>query len=393
LARKDQDAAIERLPRLIRTRQLSDAQASPYVLSLALALSWSRRDEASSYFDRVSVADMSETAHEWRVRAALWAGNWDRARQSILSMPETLRNQARWRYWLARADAQLNDADAARTLYQGLVAADDNYYAAMAAARLSVGYVPHAQSLNVDAAATQALLKLAGMQRARELVAVQLRNEATAEWNQVFVNLQPAEQLAAAQLAHDWFWYDQAVATTAKLGLYNDYEFLYPQPYDFEVKAAAKLSGLSSDLIYGVMRQETLFRPDARSTANARGLLQLLPETARITARKFKLPVPSADDLYVPTTNVPLGALHLKTVIDDSDGQIMLALAAYNAGPAAARRWLQAQPMEPDIWVENIPYNETRNYVQKVLWHSLVFNWLRTGKPVDTQSWLTLIHS
>jgi soluble lytic murein transglycosylase len=183
------------------------------------------------------------------------------------------------------------------------------------------------------------------------------------------------------------------VATTAKLGLYNDYEFLYPQPYDFEVKAAAKLSGLSSDLIYGVMRQETLFRPDARSTANARGLLQLLPETARITARKFKLPVPSADDLYVPTTNVPLGALHLKTVIDDSDGQIMLALAAYNAGPAAARRWLQAQPMEPDIWVENIPYNETRNYVQKVLWHSLVFNWLRTGKPVDTQSWLTPIHS
>jgi soluble lytic murein transglycosylase len=226
------------------------------------------------------------------------------------------------------------------------------------------------------------------MQRTRELVAVQLRNEATAEWNQVLVSLQPVEQLAAAQLAHDWAWYDQAVATTAKLGLYNDYEFLYPQPYDPEVNAAASSSALPADLIYGVMRQETLFRADAQSGANARGLLQLLPQTARITARKFNLPVPTADDLYKPAINVPLGAVYLKSLVDGFDGQIPLALASYNAGPAAVRRWLPSQPMATDVWIENVPFNETRAYVQKVLWHSLVFNWLRTGKPVDTQSWL-----
>jgi len=391
LARKDQDAAIERLPRLIRARQLNDVQASPYVLNLALALSWSRRDEAANYFARVNAADMNETAHEWRVRTALWSDDWQHAKQFILAMPESLRNQARWRYWLARADSQLNDADAARTLYQGLVAADDNYYAAMAAARLGMSYVPHPQALNINPSSLQAVLKLDGMQRVRELLMVQLRNEATLEWNLVFVNLQPAEQLAAAQLAHDWNWYDQAVAATAKLGLYNDYQFLYPQPYDPEVNAAAKLSGLSTDLIYGVMRQETLFRADAVSSANARGLLQLVPETARITARKLRLPVPSADDLFNPAVNVPLGAMNLKSLIDDYAGQVTLALASYNAGPAAMRRWLPAQAMEPDIWIENIPYNETRNYVQKVLWHSLVFNWLRTGKPVDTQSWLVKV--
>jgi soluble lytic murein transglycosylase len=139
------------------------------------------------------------------------------------------------------------------------------------------------------------------------------------------------------------------------------------------------------------MRQETLFRADAASSANARGLLQLVPETARITARKLRLPVPSADDLFNPAVNVPLGAMNLKSLIDDYAGQVTLALASYNAGPAAMRRWLPAQAMEPDIWIENIPYNETRNYVQKVLWHSLVFNWLRTGKPVDTQSWLVKV--
>lgn len=388
LARKDQDAAITRLPRLIRARQLNDAEASPYVLSLALALSWSRRDEAARYFDRVNAADMTEVAHEWKVRAALWSGDWQRTKKSILSMPESLRKQARWRYWLARAESQLKDADTARTLYQGLVAADDNYYAALAAARLSVSYTPHAQSLNVDASAVQSLLKVAGMQRVRELLAVQLRSEATAEWNQVFVTLQPNEQLAAAKLAHEWLWYDQAVATTAKLGLYNDYKFLYPQPYDPEVNAAAKLSGLSADLLYGVMRQETLFRADAQSGANARGLLQLLPETARITARKFNMAVPTADDLYKPAINVPLGAVYLKSLVDNFDGQVPLALASYNAGPAAVRRWLPPQAMEADILLENVPFNETRAYVQRVLWHSLVFRWLRTDEPVDTQSWL-----
>lgn len=387
LARKDQDAAIKRLPVLMRGRHLTDAEASPYVLSLALALSWSRRAEALSYFDKLKLADMTDQAHEWRVRAALWAGKWARVQQSILAMPEALRGQARWRYWLARANEQTSDPKAARLLYEALVAGDDNYYAAMAAAKLSVAYTPHKQPIAVDDTIAQSLLKLPGMQRAHELLTVQLRNEAMAEWNQVFVTLQPGEHLAAAQLAHDWAWYDQAVATTAKLGLFNDYEFLYPQPYDPEVNAAAKLSGLSPDLIYGVMRQETLFRPDAQSSANARGLLQLIPETARMTARKFKLPVPSPDDLFNPTVNVPLGALNLKTLIDDYDGQLVLALAAYNAGPVAARRWLPAHAMEPDIWVENIPYNETRNYVQKVLWHSLVFKWLRDGKPVETQVW------
>jgi soluble lytic murein transglycosylase len=391
LARNDQDAAIERLPRLIRARQLGEAQVSSYVLSLALALSWSRRDEAARYFDKVAAADMNEQAHEWRVRSALWAGNWERVRKSIMTMPETLRNQARWRYWLARAQAQLNDAETARTLYQGLVAADDNYYAAMAAAQLSVSYAPHAQPLSVDAAAVQSLIKLPGMQRTRELLAVELRNEAAAEWSQVFITLQPSEHLAAAQLAHDWAWYDQAVATTAKLGLYNDYEFLYPQPYDPEVNAAARQSALPTDLIYGVMRQETLFRADAQSGANARGLLQLLPETARMTARKFNMPIPTAEDLFKPAINVPLGAVYLKSLVDGFDAQIPFALASYNAGPAAVRRWLPQQAMETDIWIENIPFNETRAYVQRVLWHSLVFNWLRTGKPVDTRPWLTQV--
>lgn len=391
LARKDQDEALHRWSRLLRARSLDKAEASPYALSLALALSWSRRDEALQYFAKVMPADMTEQGYEWRVRAALWAADWRAVQQSIAAMPDKLRTQARWRYWLARAREQLKDADAARTLYETLVAKDDNYYAAMAAARLQTRYTPHPQPLAVDAAVVSTLAQQPGMQRARELFAVQMPDAAAIEWSQAFAALQPGEHPAAAQLAHDWGWHEQAIATAAKLGLYNDYEFLYPRPYDTEVNAAAKLSGLSTDLIYGVMRQETLFRADARSSANARGLLQLLPETAQVTARKFNMPVPSADALFNPAINVPLGAMYLKTLVDEFDGQWVLVLASYNAGPNAARRWLPPHAVDADIWIENIPYNETRSYVQRVLWHSLVFHWLRNDQPLDTQTWLAKV--
>jgi soluble lytic murein transglycosylase len=388
LARKDQDAALQRLPRLVRAMNMNATIASPYALNLALALAWNRRTEALSYFARVASTDMTEQAYEWQARAALWVSDWPRVEQSITVMPDALRTQARWRYWLARAKQQRKDEPAAQALYQALIANDDNYYAAMAAARMQQRYAPHAQPLPDNSVTTTSLATLPGMQRAHELLVLQLRDAAMAEWTQVFAALQPGEHLAAAQLAHDWGWYDQAVTATARLGLYNDYVFLYPQPYATEVAAAAKLSGVSTDLIYGVMRQETLFRPDAQSAANARGLLQLLPETARITARKYQLPVPSADQLFDPAINVPLGAAYLKSLLDSFDGQWLLALAAYNAGPAATRRWLPARAMESDIWMENIPYNETRGYVQRVLWHSLVFHWLRENQPLDTGAWL-----
>jgi soluble lytic murein transglycosylase len=127
------------------------------------------------------------------------------------------------------------------------------------------------------------------------------------------------------------------------------------------------------------------------SSAGARGLLQLLPETARQTARAWKQPRPSADALFEPRVNVPLGAGQLRLLMDRFGGQTPVALAGYNAGPNAAARWLPTAAIESDIWIENIPYNETRSYVQRVLWHSLVFAWLRTGTAQRTDSWVTRI--
>jgi soluble lytic murein transglycosylase len=391
LARKDVDSAMARLPTLIKARGLTSVTASPYVQSVALSLSWSRRREALTYFSRVRVADKTDVAHEWHVRAALLADDWSTVVRTITAMPEALKTQARWRYWLARAQQQVNNADTAHELYKALVANDDNYFAAMAAARLGIIYRPHAQPLPVNVDVMQQLTQQTVMQRIRELLAVGLRTQANSEWNVVAEGWQREQTLAAAKLVSDWGWHEQTVAVTARMGLYNDYQLLYPRPYDTAVNAAAKLSGFSSDLIYAQMRQESLFTADAVSSANARGLLQLLPATARNTAKQFKLPAPSLADLFNPAINVPLGAVHLKSLVDSFDGQMVVALAAYNAGPGAARRWLPSRAIDSDVWIENIPYNETRIYVQRILWHSLVFHWLREGKSLDTVAWLARV--
>jgi soluble lytic murein transglycosylase len=139
------------------------------------------------------------------------------------------------------------------------------------------------------------------------------------------------------------------------------------------------------------MRQESLYRRDAMSSAGARGLLQMLPETARRTAGKWNRPKPTADDLFNPVVNVPLGAANLRSLVDRFGGQTLVAIAGYNAGPNAAARWMPSESLDPDIWIENIPYNETRNYVQRILWHNVVFSWLKKGEPQKVDSWLARI--
>jgi soluble lytic murein transglycosylase len=133
---------------------------------------------------------------------------------------------------------------------------------------------------------------------------------------------------------------------------------------------------LPPELVYGVIRQESLYRSDAVSSAGARGLMQLQIGTARRTARALKLPKPDLDDLFVPSINTSLGAGYLRRLLDRFDGQLPVALAGYNAGPNAAARWLPDESMDADVWIENIPYDETREYVQRILWHRLMFRWL-----------------
>ena len=391
MVRRDPEAGTARFERLLRSRNLDDATASPYAIALGVGIALNRGTGALDYFARARVEDFDESAHEWHVRAALWAGDWRRVSSAIDAMPEALANQNRWRYWSARAAEKTGDTAKARESY-ALVIPTDNWYAVLASARLGREFAPSLQPIDFDAGAVARLSTAPGMARARELLACDMESEATVEWRVIYDTLTPAQQRAAIRLAADWNWYLQSIATAARQSHFNDYPLLYPRPYESIVRSAARMTNLPDASIYAIMRQESLYRADAGSSAGALGLMQLLPSTAQRTARRWDLKKPSRGDLLEPSINVPIGAAELRNLLDRFEGQPFAAYAAYNAGPGAARRWLPATPVDADVWVENIPFNETRAYVQRVAWHGLVFSWLATRKPVDASAWLVRIN-
>ena len=390
LTRTNRDAALERFDALVRARNLSEAVASKYALALALSLAWDRRPDALQYFKRVAASDLDDYALEWQTRAALWADDWDLASKSIAAMSDAQRGQARWRYWAARVAEQRNDLELARHLYESVLV-DDNFYSMLSATRLDRPLAPHPEKIVIDAAQIKQIAQLPALVRARELFLCDMRTLANTEWAYGYDALPEPARPQAVHLAARWGWYDQAIWTAAQQRLFNDYALLYPRPFDRPVARAAKLSGLPPELIYSVIRQESLYRSDALSAVGARGLLQIMPDTARRAARTWDRPRPTPDALFDPETNIPLGAAYLRTLVDRFGGQVIVALAGYNAGQNAASRWLPTQSVDADVWIENIPYNETRGYVQRILWHNLVFGWLKKGEPQKADAWLARV--
>lgn len=384
LSRNEPLAALDRAESMLATA--GSAHASAIALSLALGLAWDRQPEAISWFARVAASDLDDYAKSWLVRAALWAGDWQLVADAIQSMSEATRAAAAWRYWAARAARENGQRRLARERFTELLP-EDNYYAAMAARHLRRAAAPNPEVFAADSDVVRRLSQRPALVRARELLAVGLRSEATLEWRYAYAELDPAERRQSIHVAADMGLYDVAVATATRHEIFADYALLYPRPYDAEVARASQASGLEASLIYALLRQESLFRHDAVSAAGGRGLAQLQLATARSAARRIGAREPTRSELFEPAVSIALGAAELGHLIERFGGQLPVALAAYNAGPGAASRWWPSEPREADIWIENIPFNETRAYVRRVLWHSLVFRWLEEGRGVGLDAW------
>jgi peptidoglycan lytic transglycosylase len=370
---------------------VGSVRSGDYALALAFGLAWDRRaPEALAAFAKLPARRLDDNARAWQARAALWAGDWEQVDRSIHGMSAAQQTQARWQYWAARTAAARNDGVRAEALYQTILPSD-NYYAANAALRLGRQPEPHPQRLAVNEDVVAALAAHSGFVRARELFLCGLKSAAAAEWASATLALDDGQRTQAVHLAARWQWHDMSVTMATREHVYYDYALLYPKPYDEQVQAAAKLANLDTTLIYGVIRQESLFRTDVVSSAGAVGLAQVLPGTARQIARAWQQPVPAAAELFDPAVNITLGAAHLRDLMNRYGQQTIVALAGYNAGERAVERWLPAEPIDADIWTENIPYNETREYVQRVLWHSVVFGWLTSGGDRERDAWLAQI--
>jgi len=368
----DSTASWTLLPALLKRPDLTPALQTRLQRAAALGAAYARAPNAVAAFAVLPVDPNDSQVQEWRVRAALWAGDFAKALAWIDAMPGGLVAQPRWRYWRARSVAATSGAAAAAPAYAEIAGLRD-YYGYLAADKLNQRYNLNIHPSPNDAEAQAELSLEPGMERAHALFDCDMADEAAAEWALVVGPAKPAAKIQAAQIASRWGWYAQAIATLAVAGEWDDVPLRYPRPYAASVANAAKETQVTEDWLFAIIRQESLFRKDAVSRADARGLMQMQPATATAVAHRWHLPRPARDDLFEPSVALSLGARYVHELLDKYRGQLAPSLAAYNAGPMSVSRWLPNDPMDADVWVENIPYTETRGYIQHILEHIVAF--------------------
>ncbi|MEJ7138830.1 transglycosylase SLT domain-containing protein [Amphibiibacter pelophylacis] len=313
---------------------------------------------------------------EWNVRALLRVPrpNWALVQRVIDAMPEATRQQSRWRYWKARALIARGGALAAQgqALMQG-VAAPLDFYGQLATQDLGqpLQAPPQAQ------ASAQAVGRVAahpGLQRALQLMGLELRSEGVREWNYSLRGLGDDDLLAAAQLACSREIWDRCIFTSDRTAQRINLAQRYPTPFQPQVMGTAAGVGIDPSWVYGLVRQESRFQTAARSGVGATGLMQVIPSTAKLVARRIGVSIPANGVVRDLDTNLLLGMSYLFQIGAEFGEQQALTTAAYNAGPGRPRRWRQGPTLESAAWVETIPFAETRDYVQKVLGNAVAYD-------------------
>lgn len=343
---------------------------------------WSARDALPGAWARLtSLADAVVDAEvlRWRARSSLRDGDWERLLGDILAMPDAERRSEEWRYWRAVALDALGHTDAAAMSFAEL-ARERSYHGFLAAdaigAHYEFGHTPTA----ADEAVIAELAANPSIVRARELYLVGLESRGRSEWAAATAALPPAEKAQVAVLADRWGWHSRAIATAASIGLYDDLTLRYPLPFRETVEQHAKSADIEPTWVYGIARSESLFMADVRSSAGAVGLMQLMPATAKQVAGELRLPWNGLATLTDPDASIRLGTTYLASMAARYAGNRVLATAAYNAGPQRVDRWVPADGrVDARIWIENIPFNETRAYVKRVLAAETIFRWRLDG--------------
>jgi len=330
-------------------------------------------DASYRFIRSVQLGDEDLAVHEARTTAALMREDWPQVLRWIEAMPEKEREQLRWRYWLARALDASGDRVAAHALYRD-IANERDYYGFLSADRVGVDYhLAHAET-PASHQSIQRIARLDAVRRADELFKLERWTDARREWQSATRDMTPEQLQAAAKLAEQRGWHDRAIFTLARTGYWDDLELRFPLEHEELVTENARLHGIDIAWVFAVMRQESAFMSNARSHAGAMGLMQLMPSTARQVAKNvLKTPPPRRQDLFEPDTNIALGSAYLKQMKGRLGDSAVLATAAYNAGPHRVTRWLPEETLPADIWIELVPFKETRGYLKRVLAYTVIY--------------------
>lgn len=359
----------------------TSSQTSLVNRRLGLMLAVRYLPESTALLAEARTADTDASLYEWQARVYLRLADWQAVADTVSSFPEELRESARWQYWLARAKETLDSRESAQPHY-ARAAAERDFYGFLAADRLGEPYRLNHQARRFSAEDLTEIRALPGVRRARELYRMDRLHEARHEWRNLLSRLSNSQVLVASHLAQSWGWHEQGVMGAIAAREWDDLQLRFPLAHQSLFTSHAALQKLDVNWVYALARQESAFMPDARSSAGALGLLQLMPGTARQTANQAGVPFIGNQQLLEPAPNIQLGTTHLADLLGRFDNNRILATAAYNAGAHRVTQWLEegAEKLDADVWIETMPYYETRQYVQNVLAYTVIYGF-RRGEP------------
>ncbi len=324
--------------------------------------------------DLLSQVESERDVRYWRVRLALLNRDWEQCVARLDELTDKEQSQIRWQYWRARCLESQGFMSAANRIYEK-AAKHFEYYGFMAADRLSKTYPITTRQPLINEAEIEAIRKSPEIARAIEFFLIDVPWEGRIAWNAAVKPFSKDRYLAAASVAESVGWHDRALKAVVAAGEDDALDTLFPTPHRSYVQKTAKRFSVQREYVYGVMRQESRFMSDIRSSAGAVGLMQLMPATAKQMGKKLGVSAPKWK-LIDSELNIQLGVSYLNHVLKRFDNNLVLATAAYNAGPTRVSKWLVDQPMAADVWVEAIPFDETRTYVKAVLFNTVVSEWI-----------------
>ncbi|HET7060852.1 MAG TPA: transglycosylase SLT domain-containing protein [Nitrosospira sp.] len=373
MSRISPDQAYVYWPRV--REQFNEAERSYFLVQLADQAARRLNPRALEWFAEAGrstqPAPLSDAQLGWKVRSALRAGNWALVLDTIQAMSEEEQGTAVWRYWKARALKADNKVIEANAIFAPL-SVEHHFYGQLAEEELGLTLQAPIEPLKITREDVSRIERLPGIRRALALYRLNLRTEASREWGWAIRDFDDRRLLAAAEVARQNGIYDRAIHTADKTTQNHDFSLRFLAPHRDTLRAILKQQELDEAWVYGLIRQESRFVTDARSSAGAMGLMQLMPATAKWAAKRMGMRK-HPKTLSEVNTNLKLGTYYLKHVLDLFDNHPLLASAAYNAGPSRALQWRDDKPLEGAIYAESIPFSETRDYVKKVMSNSTYY--------------------
>ena len=392
IARTDADQAHKRWTSLKPRYSFTPEETGQLEKKIAMSANWQKLPHAHDWLVAVPEDAADASVREWRVRTAVRNRDWNAVLEhATVLLDFAANNREEWQYWQAVALAKTGQQTQAENRFS-VLATQRDYHGFLAADSLKWPYQMGNKPLAYDEAALEQLSRQPGLVRAHELFLAAMFIDAHREWAAATRNFSSDELKLAAVLADRWGWHDRAIMTVASAQDYSDLKLRFPLDYKSDIKHVAQNKQLEPAHVYAVIRQESAFNKDARSPAGAMGLMQLMPRTGLATARKYNIPLGSPRLLYQPDKNITIGSAYLKQVMDQYDKNIVLASAAYNAGPHRVERWLpKDEEQTADSWIALIPYSETRKYVQRILAYMAIYDWRMEQPETPLQQHMPVI--